>query len=93
MNPLLEQEYLNKIKECKENAKQYYDSGDYEKASAEYLRCSKYCEILVKKTGHERSLVNELLSQMDGLESKGSKKRYLVLAATNMPWDIDTHSD
>ena len=41
------------------------------------------------KTGHERSLVNELLSQMDGLESKGSEKRYLVLAATNMPWDVD----
>ena len=53
MNPLLEQEYLNKIKECKENAKKYYDSGDYEKASEEYLRCSKHCEILVKKTEDE----------------------------------------
>ena len=53
MNPLLEQEYLSKIKECKENAKRYYDSGDYEKASEEYLRCSKHCEILVKKTGDE----------------------------------------
>jgi len=53
MNPLLEQEYLNKLKECKENAKKYYDSGDYEEASAEYLRCSKYCEILVKKTEDE----------------------------------------
>jgi len=41
------------------------------------------------KIGHERSFVNELLSQMDGLESKGSEKRYLVLAATNMPWDVD----
>ncbi|MHC1610593.1 MAG: ATP-binding protein [Candidatus Methanospirareceae archaeon] len=50
MNPLLEQEYLNKINECKKNAKRYYDSGDYEKASEEYLKCSKYCEILVKKT-------------------------------------------
>ena len=50
MNPLLEQEYLNKINECKENAKRYYDSGDYAKASEEYLKCSKYCEILVKKT-------------------------------------------
>jgi hypothetical protein len=38
MNPLLEQEYLNKIKECKENAKRCYDSGDYEKASEDYLR-------------------------------------------------------
>jgi len=53
MNPLLEQEYLSKIKECKENAKQYYDSGDYAKASEEYLRCSKYCELLVKKTADE----------------------------------------
>ena len=53
MNPLLEQEYLSKIKECKENAKRYYDSGDYEKASEEYLKCSKHCEILVKKTEDE----------------------------------------
>ncbi|NQE44610.1 Proteasome-activating nucleotidase [ANME-1 cluster archaeon GoMg2] len=53
MNPLLEQEYLNKLKECKENAKKYYDSGDYEKASMEYLRCSKYCAVLVKKTEDE----------------------------------------
>ncbi|NMX21622.1 ATP-binding protein [ANME-1 cluster archaeon GoMg4] len=53
MNPLLEQEYLNKIKECKENAKKYYDSGDYEKASEEYRKCSKYCELLVKKTEDE----------------------------------------
>lgn len=53
MNPLLEQEYLSKIKECKENAKKYYDSGDYDKASEEYLKCSKDCEILVKKTEDE----------------------------------------
>ncbi len=39
--------------------------------------------------GHERSLVSELLSQMDGLEAKGTTKRYLVLAATNRPWDVD----
>jgi transitional endoplasmic reticulum ATPase len=39
--------------------------------------------------GHERSLVNELLSQMDGLEAKGTEKRYLVLAATNRPCDVD----
>ena len=53
MNPLLEQEYLNKINESKENAKKYYDSGAYDKASEEYLRCSKHCEILVKKTEDE----------------------------------------
>ncbi|RZB29443.1 MAG: katanin p60 ATPase-containing subunit A1 [Candidatus Argoarchaeum ethanivorans] len=53
MNQLLEQEYLNKINESKENAKKHYDSGAYDKASEEYLNCSKYCEILVKKTGDE----------------------------------------
>lgn len=53
MNPLLEQEYLDKINECKENAKRYYDSGNYDKASEEYLSCSKYCELLVKKTEDE----------------------------------------
>lgn len=53
MNPLLEQEYLDKINESKENAKKYYDSGNYDKASEEYLNCSKYCEILVKKTEDE----------------------------------------
>ncbi|OEU48606.1 MAG: hypothetical protein BA871_08005 [Desulfuromonadales bacterium C00003096] len=53
MNPLLEQEYMNKIKECKEKAKKYYNSGAYGKASEEYLNCSKYCEILVKKTEDE----------------------------------------
>lgn len=39
--------------------------------------------------GHEKTLVNELLAQMDGLESKG-KNEALVLAATNLPWGIDT---
>jgi len=39
--------------------------------------------------GHERSLVSELLAQMDGLEAKDSVRKYLVLAATNRPWDVD----
>jgi transitional endoplasmic reticulum ATPase len=39
--------------------------------------------------GHERSLVNELLAQMDALESKGSPRNSLVLAATNQPWSVD----
>jgi transitional endoplasmic reticulum ATPase len=39
--------------------------------------------------GHERSLVSELLAQMDGLEAKDTVRRYLVLAATNRPWDVD----
>src|SRR5690606_37266052 len=36
---------------------------------------------------HTRSLVNEFLSQLDGLS--GDNERILVLAATNMPWDVD----
>jgi len=39
--------------------------------------------------GHERSLVSELLAQMDGLEAKDAVRKYLVLAATNRPWDVD----
>ena len=42
------------------------------------------------REGHERSLVGELLAQMDGLEAKGAERKYLVLAATNRPWDVDT---
>lgn len=41
------------------------------------------------REGHEKSLVSEMLSQMDGLESKGAVLRSLVLAATNRPWDVD----
>ena len=38
--------------------------------------------------GHEKSLVSELLAQMNGLtENKDSV--ILVLAATNRPWDVD----
>ena len=53
MKPLLEQEYLYKIQVCKGHAKRYYDSGDYENASSECLRCSKYCEVLAKRTEDE----------------------------------------
>lgn len=44
---------MNEINKCKGNAKKHYDSGDHENASREYLKCSKYCEILVKKTEDE----------------------------------------
>ena len=40
-------------------------------------------------SGHERSLVAELLAQMDGIEVKGEERRVLVMAATNRPWDVD----
>ncbi len=36
---------------------------------------------------HTRTLVNEFLWQLDGFES--ANERVLVLAATNMPWDVD----
>ena len=36
---------------------------------------------------HTRTLVNEFLSQLDGFA--GRNERVLVLAATNMPWDVD----
>lgn len=39
--------------------------------------------------GHEKSLVNELLAQMDALESKGTPRNSLILAATNQPWSVD----
>lgn len=41
------------------------------------------------REGHEVSLVSELLAQMDGLEAKDAVRKYLVLAATNRPWDVD----
>ncbi len=41
------------------------------------------------KESHEKSLVNELLAQMDALESKGTPRNSLVLAATNQPWSVD----
>ncbi|MDH5676938.1 MAG: ATP-binding protein [Myxococcales bacterium] len=36
---------------------------------------------------HTRTLVNEFLNQLDGMS--GRNDRVLVLAATNMPWDVD----
>jgi transitional endoplasmic reticulum ATPase len=36
---------------------------------------------------HTRRLVNEFLSQLDGLASDNDQ--ILILAATNMPWDVD----
>jgi len=36
---------------------------------------------------HSRKIVNEFLAQLDGFDSENSE--VLVLAATNMPWDVD----
>lgn len=36
---------------------------------------------------HSRRLVNEFLSQLDGMTSNNDS--VLILAATNMPWDVD----
>ncbi|HET8938119.1 MAG TPA: AAA family ATPase, partial [Polyangiales bacterium] len=36
---------------------------------------------------YTRTLVNEFLSQLDGF--KGRNEKVLILAATNMPWDVD----
>lgn len=39
------------------------------------------------QSSHTRTLVNEFLSQLDGMT--GSNDKVLILAATNMPWDVD----
>lgn len=39
------------------------------------------------RSDHTRTLVNEFLNQLDGMS--GRNERVLVLAATNMPWDVD----
>jgi SpoVK/Ycf46/Vps4 family AAA+-type ATPase len=36
---------------------------------------------------HTRTLVNEFLAQLDGMAGRNDK--VLILAATNMPWDVD----
>ncbi len=36
---------------------------------------------------HTRTLVNEFLNQLDGMS--GGNDKLLILAATNMPWDVD----
>lgn len=39
------------------------------------------------RSEHSRTVVNEFLSQLDGVDSQNDK--VLILAATNMPWDVD----
>jgi transitional endoplasmic reticulum ATPase len=37
---------------------------------------------------HSRQVVNEFLSQLDGMDT--NNESILILAATNMPWDVDS---
>ncbi|UCH74667.1 MAG: ATP-binding protein [Rhodospirillales bacterium] len=39
------------------------------------------------QSDHTRSTVNEFLNQLDGMA--GENEQVLILAATNMPWDVD----
>ncbi len=39
------------------------------------------------RSEHSRTVVNEFLSQLDGID--GANDQVLVMAATNMPWDVD----
>jgi SpoVK/Ycf46/Vps4 family AAA+-type ATPase len=39
------------------------------------------------QSDHTRSTVNEFLNQLDGMA--GNNEQVLILAATNMPWDVD----
>ena len=39
------------------------------------------------QSDHTRSTVNEFLNQLDGMA--GDNEHVLILAATNMPWDVD----
>ena len=39
------------------------------------------------QSDHTRSTVNEFLNQLDGMA--GDNEQVLILAATNMPWDVD----
>ena len=39
------------------------------------------------RSDHTRTIVNEFLTQLDGMS--GNNEKVLILAATNMPWDVD----
>lgn len=79
------------VGESERNIKEAFD------AAAQYSRAVMFFDEIDALAGersssterYERSLVSELLSQMDGLQSKGIQRNLLVLAASNRPWDID----
>lgn len=41
-------------------------------------------------SSHDKNLVAELLTQIDGVDSKNNDNTLLLLAATNKPWNIDS---
>ena len=41
-------------------------------------------------SGARRELLNTLLVEMDGFQTKGSDDFVLTMGATNAPWDLDT---
>jgi transitional endoplasmic reticulum ATPase len=79
------------VGESEKNIKQVFElAQSYERAILFFDEIDALAgERATSKEGHERSLVSELLAQMDALESKGSPRNCLVLAATNRPWNVD----
>ena len=59
MNPLLEQKYLNRIKECKENARRYYDAFVKFADAAAKLKKMKTVGVSEPETKKEREGVKE----------------------------------
>lgn len=79
------------VGESEKNIKEVFTTAQsYEKAILFFDEIDSLAwERSASREGHERSLVSELLAQMDGLEAKDTVRKYLVLAATNRPWDVD----
>ena len=79
------------VGESEKNIKQVFElAHSYERAILFFDEIDAMAgERSGSKESHEKSLVNELLAQMDALESKGTPRNSLVLAATNQPWNVD----
>ena len=79
------------VGESEKNIKQVFElAHSYERAILFFDEIDAMAgERSSSKESHEKSLVNELLAQMDALESKGTPRNSLVLAATNQPWSVD----
>ncbi|MGB5925589.1 MAG: ATP-binding protein [Dehalococcoidia bacterium] len=79
------------VGESEKNIKEVFDiARSYDKAILFFDEIDSLAgERSATREGHERSLVSELLAQMNGLEAQDTVRRYLFLAATNRPWDTD----